>query len=472
MTWQTTQPPREGSTRWRDPDGTDFTASPVLAGWELEGPAADASYILANLPDGWRWSPMPEDAITDVSAPGWIFRLTAPDGRFVDFEGWSAEHVEGFPGDVELRWAGDVYELMLDGLPVTDNLERGKMLGRFEARDLLAEALGIDPHGQTLAEVVAQLKEAAGTRRALLREALARCIGWRARVAGVAHVGISNYSDDTGGDAHLWRAFLHRPEAGDAELRRSIRAEVVAQMRREATRTTEPPRIAQVFRHGAEIRIARVAAELLCLASDLHMDDSTAGEADALEAMAARLKATGAEALADRSSTRIVHGRVTAKWTGEVWTVTLADGSGQSYLAEVDEWPASWKYEEPPPRPGSPPAVEPMTWERIVALRAEFPILNHFLTAGLREELLVAARPFCDLAHRIANGPDTRRGLQLDHLAATLASIDHPEAVAASEKLGGVRNRLLEDGAGVPSTLRLLLEARDCAMRAARDGQP
>lgn len=52
-----------------------------------------------------------------TTTAGWTFRLTAPDGRFVDFGNWSAEHVEGTPGAVEFRWSDNVYELDLEARP-------------------------------------------------------------------------------------------------------------------------------------------------------------------------------------------------------------------------------------------------------------------------------------------------------------------------------------------------------------------
>ena len=74
---------------------------------------------------------------------GWTFRLTAPDGRFVDFGNWSAEHVEGTPGEVELRWADNVFELELEA-------------AELEAQALLVDATADKP---TAEELVAETSE-------------------------------------------------------------------------------------------------------------------------------------------------------------------------------------------------------------------------------------------------------------------------------------------------------------------------
>ncbi len=229
MTWQTTQPPQE-RCRWRDPDGDEYTASLVGSSvWRLD----PGGGLYGSLLDGWGWSSMPEaPAGGDASTPGWTFRLTAPDGRFVDFGSWSAAHVEGFPGDVELRWAGGVYELRLEGLPsapAPDSMQvalddaadaaaamaarqyawRGRVAGlaRALAADYSDSALGDNGLWKHLLEVVGEsIRLAAGVKDP---DDAKRLEAWRKRAAVVVDVGLTDIADTHAGDIALWRLMTH-----------------------------------------------------------------------------------------------------------------------------------------------------------------------------------------------------------------------------------------------------------------------
>jgi hypothetical protein len=73
-------------------------------------------------------------------------------------------------------------------------------------------------------------------------------------------------------------------------------------------------------------------------------------------------------------------------------------------------------------------------------------ILRHFRYAHLPAHLQRVSRPFCELAHALAAVADVGHGYHLEELAAT--ELDGPELTVA---------------------LRKLLEAKDCAVRAALD---
>ena len=95
-------------------------------------------------------------------------------------------------------------------------------------------------------------------------------------------------------------------------------------------------------------------------------------------------------------------------------------------------------------------------------------ILRHFMWSNLEPSQQVVSKPFCVLAHIAAQGGDCDLGM--DGLVHHYKNIDTPEAAATRNKLARAGLLLNRKGpADLLVGLRVLLEARDCALRASAE---
>lgn len=104
-------------------------------------------------------------------------------------------------------------------------------------------------------------------------------------------------------------------------------------------------------------------------------------------------------------------------------------------------------------------------------------LLGYFSHAHLPPHLAAASAPFGALAERVAAAVTTEDPAAFRDLrtfAEVLAVVDHPEAREAATKMERVAREALASGGygwrmSLGRWLRLLLEAKDCAVRAAVD---